>query len=81
MQKLWGYKDATQIVIRLEDGRELETLRTLIERESTSTNVKTWEELSAGMASMIATFGIITDLTSFISVLVAAIAISLITRP
>jgi len=77
-QELLNTTDATEILIRLVDRTNADGLLALVKRESTSTNVKTWEELSEGMASMISTLGIISSMTSFISILVAAIAISLI---
>jgi hypothetical protein len=52
--------------------------KTLIQKETALFNVKTWQELSAGMAGMIESFNNISLLTSAISVFVAAIAISLI---
>lgn len=71
-------KDATSILIRLEDPERSLEYRTVLQKETALPNVKTWQELSAGMAGMIETFGAISLLTSVISVFVAAIAISLI---
>ncbi|KCZ72998.1 ABC-type transport system, involved in lipoprotein release, permease component [Candidatus Methanoperedens nitroreducens] len=70
--------DATSILVRLERPDDSIMYRTIIQKETAHPNVKTWQELSAGMAGMIETFGAISLLTSAISVLVAAIAISLI---
>ncbi|HLB71975.1 MAG: ABC transporter permease [Candidatus Methanoperedens sp.] len=70
--------EANLIVIRLENHEESKRFKTLIQKETTLPNVKTWQELSAGMASMIETFNSISLQTSAISVFVAAIAISLI---
>ncbi|MCE8423462.1 MAG: ABC transporter permease [Candidatus Methanoperedens sp.] len=70
--------EATAILIRLENPEESMKFRTIIQKETTLPNVKTWQELSAGMAGMIETFGAISILTSAISIFVAAIAISLI---
>lgn len=70
--------DATSILIRLENPDDATEYKTMIQKETTLSNVKTWQELSAGMAGMIQTFGAISLLTSVISIFVAAIAISLI---
>ncbi len=70
--------EATSILIRLENRDEASRYKTIIQEETSLPNVKTWEELSAGMAGMIQTFGAISMLTSAISIFVAAIAISLI---
>lgn len=70
--------DATNILIRLNNREEASKYKTIIQKETSLPNVKTWQELSAGMAGMIQTFGTISMLTSVISIFVAAIAISLI---
>lgn len=70
--------EATSILIRLENPDDSIMYRTILQKETALTNVKTWQELSSGMAGMIETFGVISLLTSAISVFVAAIAISLI---
>ncbi|MDP2766099.1 MAG: ABC transporter permease [Candidatus Methanoperedens sp.] len=78
VKEIAGKEDASLILLRLEDYSESKKFKTLIQKETTLQNVKTWQELSAGMAGMIETFGAISLLTSVISVFVAAIAISLI---
>ncbi len=78
VKELSGKAEASLILIRLEDPEESLKFTTIIKKETTLTNVKTWQELSAGMAGMIETFGVISLLTSAISIFVAAIAISLI---
>ncbi len=78
VKELTGKNDANSIVIRLQDPEDSIKMRTILQKETTLINVKTWQELSAGMAGMIETFGVISLLTSAISVFVAAIAISLI---
>ncbi|MDO8724511.1 MAG: ABC transporter permease [Candidatus Methanoperedens sp.] len=78
VKELTGKKEANTIVIRLEDPEDSIKMRTLIQKETTLPNVKTWQEISAGMAGMIQTFGVISLMTSAISIFVAAIAISLI---
>lgn len=78
VKELTGKSDANTIVIRLENPEDSIRMRTILQKETTLINVKTWQELSAGMAGMIETFGVISLLTSAISVFVAAIAISLI---
>ncbi|MDP3103108.1 MAG: ABC transporter permease [Candidatus Methanoperedens sp.] len=78
VKELSGQDEASLIIIRLEDPEESLKFTTILQKETTLTNVKTWQELSAGMAGMIQTFGFITLMTSAISVFVAAIAISLI---
>jgi putative ABC transport system permease protein len=70
--------EASNILIRLKNRDEASRYRTIIQKETSLPNVKTWEELSAGMAGMIQTFGSISMLTAAISIFVAAIAISLI---
>jgi ABC-type lipoprotein release transport system permease subunit len=70
--------DASNIIIRLENPDESLKYKTILQKETTLQNVKTWQELSAGMAGMIETFGVISTMTSGVSVFVAAIAISLI---
>ncbi len=70
--------DATNILIRLENLDESVKYKILVQKETALPNVKTWQELSSGIAGMIETFGTITLLTSIISIFVAAIAISLI---
>ena len=70
--------EASNIVIRLENPEESDKFKTILQKETTLPNVKTWQELSAGMAGMIETFGVISMMTSGVSVFVAAIAISLI---
>ncbi len=70
--------DATSIHIRLENSAESVKFKTLVQKETALSNVKTWQEVSAGMANMIETFNNISLQTSAISVFVAAIAISLI---
>lgn len=71
-------EQASNIIIRLENPDESLKYRTIVQKETTLPNVKTWQELSAGMAGMIETLGVISTMTSGISVFVAAIAISLI---
>ncbi len=78
VKELSGKAEASLILIRLEDPEESLKFTTIIKKETTLTNVKTWQELSAGMAGMIETFGVISLMTSAISIFVAAIAISLI---
>jgi len=70
--------EASNIIIRLENPDDSLKYKTIIQKETTLPNVKTWQELSAGMAGMIETFGVISTMTSGVSVFVAAIAISLI---
>lgn len=70
--------EATNILIRLENPDDSIKFKTLIQKETALSNVKTWQELSAGIAGMIESFNSISLLTSVISVFVAAIAISLI---
>jgi ABC-type lipoprotein release transport system permease subunit len=70
--------EASNIIIRLENLDESLKYKLIVQKETTLPNVKTWQELSAGMAGMIQTFGDISKMTSGISVFVAAIAISLI---
>lgn len=70
--------EASTILIRLENPEQSLMYKTILQKETTLPNVKTWQELSAGMAGMIETFGVISLLTAAISVFVAAIAISLI---
>lgn len=78
VKQLTGKTEANTIVIRLENPDDSIKMRTIIQKETTLPNVKTWQEISAGMAGMIETFGVISLLTSAISIFVAAIAISLI---
>lgn len=78
VRELIGKGDASNIIIRLENPETSLMYKTILQKETALTNVKTWQELSAGMAGMIETFGAISILTSAISVFVAAIAISLI---
>ncbi len=70
--------EASNIIIRLENPDESLKYKLILQKETTLPNVKTWQELSAGMAGMIETFGVISTMTSGVSVFVAAIAISLI---
>jgi lipoprotein-releasing system permease protein len=70
--------EASNIIIRLEKPEESTKYKLILQKETTLPNVKTWQELSAGMAGMIETFGVISMMTSGVSVFVAAIAISLI---
>lgn len=78
VKELSGKDEASLILIRLENPEESLKFTTILKKETTLTNVKTWQELSAGMAGMIQTFGVISLMTSAISIFVAAIAISLI---
>ncbi len=78
VKQLLGKEEASNIIIRLENPESSLAYKTILQKETALTNVKTWQELSAGMAGMIQTFGAISLLTSAISVFVAAIAISLI---
>jgi len=70
--------EASNIVIRLENPDESLKYKLILQKETTLPNIKTWQELSAGMAGMIETFGVISTMTAGVSVFVAAIAISLI---
>jgi lipoprotein-releasing system permease protein len=78
VKKLIEKDDASNIIIRLEKPDESLKYKLILQKETTLPNVKTWQELSAGMAGMIETFGVISTMTSGVSVFVAAIAISLI---
>lgn len=78
VKELIEKKEASNIIIRLENPDDSLKFKTVIQKETTLPNVKTWQELSAGMAGMIETFGVISTMTSGVSVFVAAIAISLI---
>jgi len=78
VKKLIEKDEASNIVIRLENPDESLKYKLILQKETTLPNVKTWQELSAGMAGMIETFGVISTMTSGVSVFVAAIAISLI---
>lgn len=70
--------EASYIVVRLEDPSRSKEYKTILQQETTLQNVKTWEELSAGLAGTVAALGSISLTTSIISVFVAAISISLI---
>jgi ABC-type lipoprotein release transport system permease subunit len=78
VKELIEKNDASNIIIRLENRDDSLKYKTILQKETTLPNVKTWQELSAGMAGMIETFGVISTMTSGVSVFVAAIAISLI---
>ncbi len=78
VKDLVGKNDASNIIIRLENPDDSSKYRIILQKETTLPNVKTWQDLSAGMAGMIETFGVISTMTSGVSVFVAAIAISLI---
>jgi ABC-type lipoprotein release transport system permease subunit len=78
VKKLIEKDEASNIVIRLENPDESLKYKLILQKETTLPNVKTWQELSAGMAGMIETFGVISTMTAGVSVFVAAIAISLI---
>jgi ABC-type lipoprotein release transport system permease subunit len=78
VKELTDKEEATEILIRLENPDESLKFKTIVQKETSLSNVKTWQELSSGMAGMIQTFGAISLLTAGISVFVAAIAISLI---
>lgn len=78
VKELIEKEEASNIVIRLENPDESLKYKLILQKETTLQNVKTWQELSAGMAGMIETFGVISTMTSGVSVFVAAIAISLI---
>lgn len=78
VQDLLGTEDATEIVIRLDDRTKTDSIKALVEKETLCTNVKTWEDLSGGMASMISVFSMVANMTSGISIMVSAIAISII---
>lgn len=78
VKELADKEEASLILVRLENAEDSIKIKTQIQKETALINVKTWQELSAGMAGMIETFGAISLLTSAISVFVAAIAISLI---
>ncbi|MDD5474528.1 MAG: ABC transporter permease [Candidatus Methanoperedens sp.] len=78
VRELIEKKEASNIIIRLENPDESLKYKVILQKETTLPNVKTWQELSAGMAGMIETFGVISSMTSGVSVFVAAIAISLI---
>jgi ABC-type lipoprotein release transport system permease subunit len=78
VKEMTGRNDASLILVRLDNPEESLKFLTIIQKETTLINVKTWQELSAGMAGMIETFGVISLMTAAISVFVAAIAISLI---
>lgn len=78
VKQLVEKEDASTILIRLENPDQSLMYKTILQKETALPNVKTWQELSAGTAAMIETFGAISLLTSAISIFVAAIAISLI---
>lgn len=78
VRELTGKDEASIILIRLENHDDSNRFVTIIQKETALPNVKNWQELSAGMAGMIQTFGFISIMTSAISVFVATIAISLI---
>ncbi len=78
VRNLLGTEGATEIVIQLDDPMKAEDVKTVVEKETLSTNVKTWADLSGGMASMISVFGMVASMTSGISIMVSAIAISII---
>jgi lipoprotein-releasing system permease protein len=78
VKELIEKEEASNIIIRLENPDDSIKFKTILQKETTLPNVKTWQELSAGMAGMIETFGVISTMTSGVSVFVAAIAISLI---
>jgi len=77
-KQMLDVSDASYIIIRLYDSNKVDEFRTIIEKETLNTNIKTWKELAAGTAGMVKTFGIISFLTSMISIIVAATSISLI---
>jgi lipoprotein-releasing system permease protein len=78
VQDITGIEDATEIVIRLDDRTKTDSIKPIVEKESLCTNIKTWKDLSGGMASMISVFSIVASMTSGISIMVSAIAISII---
>jgi len=70
--------EASYILVRLENPSSSKNYKTLLQQETTLQNVKTWQELSAGMAGTVEVLGSISLVTSIISIFVAAISISLI---
>lgn len=78
VQELVHTKEADYIVIRLQDPSRSKEYKTLLQKETALQNVRTWQELSAGIAGTVAVMGSISLMTSIISVFVAAISISLI---
>lgn len=71
-------EEASFIIVRLEEPSRSVEYKTLLQKETTLQNVKTWQELSAGIAGTVEVMGTISLMTSIISVIVAAISISLI---
>jgi ABC-type lipoprotein release transport system permease subunit len=78
VQALVHKDEASLIIVRLENPSSSLEYKTLLQQETTLQNVKTWQELSAGLAGTVAALGTISLATSIISVFVAAISISLI---
>ncbi len=78
VQRLVHKNEASYIMIRLENPSDAGGYKTRIQQETALQNVKTWQELSAGIAGTVEVLGSISLMTSIISVFVAAIAISLI---
>lgn len=78
VRNLLGTEGATEIVIQLDNPMKAEDVKTIVEKETLCTNVKTWVDLSGGMASMISVFGMVASMSSGISIMVSAIAISII---
>jgi putative ABC transport system permease protein len=78
VQELVHKDEASYILVRLDNPSSSKEYKTLLQEETTLQNVKTWQELSAGLAGTVEVLGTISLMTSIISVFVAAISISLI---
>ncbi len=78
VQELIHKEDASYIVVRLDNPSNSKEYKTILQKETNLQNVKTWQDLSAGLAGTVEVLGTISLVTSIISVFVAAISISLI---
>ncbi|MEW6528648.1 MAG: ABC transporter permease [Candidatus Micrarchaeota archaeon] len=77
-KKILSKTDATEILIKLENLKKADEYALLVKKESTSKNIKTWEDLASGMANMTEMMGAISILAAIISILTSAIAIGLL---
>ncbi len=78
MQRIYGIKDASEILIRVNQREDAEKFRVLIKKETDNTNVQTWEELSQAQAGVVKQMKMVSVITAGISIMVAAIAVTLI---
>lgn len=71
--------EATEVLVRAETGADVDRVRTALLENGVQEEVKTWEEaISSAVEESIETFGIITSISTMVSLVIATVVIFIV---